>query len=142
MFTISLIGNLGQDAKVFTGNSGREMMSFRVAASQPKNDTAIWMEVVMNHRPNLMPYLLKGTKVYVHGDATIELRNGYLNASVFASELELLGEKKAETPPAQGVQAVQGVPSQVTPPDPAPLQTPTYQAPTIPVPPAENKDPF
>ena len=115
MFTTSFIGNLGQDAKMFTGKNGREMMGFSVGVSQPNDRGTLWVDVTMNHRPNLMPYLTKGTKVYVHGDCSIVMTERYLNVNVFSSELELLGERPAEQAP------IQGVPSPVPAPDPDPF---------------------
>ena len=116
MLTASFIGNLGQDAKLFTGKNAREMMGFSVGVSQNRDLGTQWIDVTMNHRPNLMPFLKKGQQVFIHGDMSIALRDSagraFLNVSVFASELELLGSRQDE--PAQ----VPGVPKPVPQPTP------------------------
>lgn len=127
MLTASFIGNLGQDAKLFTGKNAREMMGFSVGVSQNRDLGTQWIDVTMNHRPNLMPFLKKGQQVFIHGDMSIVLRDAagrsYLNVTVFATELELLGSR--QDVPAQ----VPGVPKPV--PQPTPIDYSQVEKPEL-----------
>lgn len=69
-----VIGNLGADAKLVTEN-GKEFISFNVAetrkwstADGKDHEETIWNSCIMNGRQEkLLPYLTKGTKVFVMG---------------------------------------------------------------------------
>ena len=110
MFSVNLIGNLGKDAQMVTGKSGRELTKLTLAVSGRESDKPYWFDVLMNYRPNLMPFLVKGQRLYVQGSASVSMGNGYLNLNVYADQVELLGSpQSSETQPA-------GIPSVVPKP--------------------------
>jgi len=90
MNTISIVGNLGQDARHVTTN-GADFVSFSVAdterwkdASGEVKDRTTWYNVITSQK-NLLPYLKKGTKVFV---------SGRLRCSVYRSEKD--GQPRAD----------------------------------------------
>lgn len=78
MFRVEIIGNLGGDAKVVKSQQG-EFVSLSVAVNRKyknRNGDTVeerhWVGVSINWNcHNLMPYLLKGTKVFVAGHARL-----------------------------------------------------------------------
>lgn len=135
MFNCSIIGNLGKDAQMVTGKTGREMTKIVVGVTSPDKQKTYWFDVLMNHRPNLMQYLVKGMKVYVHGDLSVSAPNGYLNLNIYANEVELIGSLNSSD------DAKSAVPAAVPRPgDPAP----SAGAPAAPAPAVTNlgPDPF
>ena len=84
MQQLSVLGNLGADAHVREDN-GRKFVTFKVADTSrftnqkgETKETTTWISCVLNgDGGNLLPYLKKGTKVYVVG------RPGY---KVYSSE--------------------------------------------------------
>lgn len=80
MLKIQLIGNLGADAELREQN-GNKFVTFRVAhtESYTKSDgtrveNTTWVSCVLNGDGGaLTQYLVKGTKVYVDGDASFEV---------------------------------------------------------------------
>ena len=118
MFNAIIIGNLGRNAELINGRNGNALIKLAVAVNQGKEAKPIWVDVLLNNRPNLMPYLTTGTKVYVQGDVTITMTRDYLNVNVFADKLQLIGDR----PPKQ--ENVPGVPSAVPEPDADPFAAP------------------
>lgn len=104
MLTINLIGNLGADAQVKESN-GRKFLSFNVAHTEKftQNGQPIartqWVSVAMNHYSDkLLPYLVRGAKVYVYGKLNTNIwydKNKMANVSlnVMADNVELCGLK-------------------------------------------------
>lgn len=106
MLKIEVIGNLGADAELFRNNE-REFISFRVADSRKYTDRSTgevmtattWVSCTKDGKnENLLPYLKKGAKVYVRGNASVRIYQGNdgrkhagLNCAV--NELELCGAK-------------------------------------------------
>lgn len=82
MLKLQIIGNLGGDAEV-RNQDGRSYVSFRVAHTDRRTqadgsikETTQWVSCTLNgDGGNLLPYLKKGTKVYVSGDAECRLYN-------------------------------------------------------------------
>lgn len=102
MIKLSVIGNLGADAEVREHN-GRKFVSFRVAHTEKYNEQehTMWVSCVMNgDGGNLLPYLTRGTKVYVHGDFSVRLYryNGEVNAGLNLNvrEIELCGSRQQQ----------------------------------------------
>lgn len=108
MLTINLIGNLGADAQIKESN-GRKFLSFNVAHTEKftQNGQVInrtqWVSVAMNHySEKLIPYLVRGAKVYVYGKLNTNIwydRNKVANVSlnVMADNVELCGLKSETT---------------------------------------------
>ena len=116
MLTINLIGNLGADAQIKESN-GRKFLSFNVAHTEKFTQQGQvisrtqWVSVAMNHYSDkLIPYLVRGAKVYVYGKLNTNIwydRNKVANVSlnVMADNVELCGLKSetatvANTAPA------------------------------------------
>lgn len=111
MLKTSVIGNLGADAHVVTGNfqdfvsmNVAHTRKFKKADGTPYEET-IWVNVVINWDcSKLMPYLLKGSKVYVSGNTrlrTFTAKGGAIAAGIdiIADTVELCGSKQPETTP-------------------------------------------
>ena len=105
MFLATLIGNLGKDAEIVTGSNNRELTKMALGVDQGKNKGTVWVDVLMPHNPNLMPYLTKGTQILAAGRCDANVQRGYLNVNVFADQVQLLGSKaKDDAQPAEPVQ--------------------------------------
>lgn len=98
MITINITGNLGADAEVVERENKR-FISFRMCSTD--RNVSTWVKVMYYDRPNLLPYLKKGTAVHVCGEPSF---NGYKDkngepcagVSVFAYDLQLIGKKPAD----------------------------------------------
>lgn len=102
MFTVNLIGNLGADAEVQNYN-GNKFVSFRVAVTRsftkadgtPVDETTWASCSLRGDGGSLLQYLVRGRKVYVHGDASLRVYSSRtvhamvagLNVNVTAVEL-------------------------------------------------------
>ena len=92
---IDLIGNIVADAETFSAKEGREMISFKVAANEKSGEESrvTYYDVRMG-KSGILPYLKKGTAVYVSGrlslGAIAKDGKAYLNASVNAKDVILL----------------------------------------------------
>ena len=79
MLQVIVAGNLGADAEV-RGEQGREFTTFRVAHTDRwtgqdgvSHETTTWVDCILNGRPNVVPYLRKGTQVVVIGTASLRV---------------------------------------------------------------------
>ena len=101
MKQIQIIGNLGRDASLYNGN-GNEFVTFSVGVSERWKDNngqpverTDWFSVITKNKA-LLPYLKKGTKVFVQGKLTSkpyrhEQTGQYsVDMSVNANGIELL----------------------------------------------------
>ena len=111
MLRLQAIGNLGADAEL-RRQDGREFITFKVADTRKWHDAAgqehtetQWISSNMNGAQNaLLPYLKKGTKVYVDGSPSTRIYSSTmdramkagLNLAVF--NLELVGGSSDEVP--------------------------------------------
>lgn len=115
MIKMEIIGNLGADAQMQVYN-GNKYVSFRIAntdAWTDKNTGEIkkstqWVSCSMNgDGGNILPYLKKGTKIFVRGNAQIVVysspKTHQMEAGVnlFVREIELCGGSKDEDQPQQ-----------------------------------------
>ena len=98
MFLATMIGNLGKDAETVTGSNGRELTKLTLGVDQGKNKGTVWVDILMPHNPNLMPYLCKGQQILVQGRCDVNMARGYLNVSVFADQTHLLGSRRDDAP--------------------------------------------
>lgn len=112
MLKIEVLGNLGADAEVKNHN-GSEFISFRVASTNKWTDSenlihsdTTWCSCTMSvdSGKNVMPYMKKGTKVFVRGNVnfnvfsspkTKQMEVG-VNIRVMELELASAAEKKEE----------------------------------------------
>ena len=80
MFKSIVIGNLGADAQVKESN-GSKFVTFRVAHTESytdqagqKHESTTWIDCIMsNAESKVVPYLKKGTKVYVSGNCSLRV---------------------------------------------------------------------
>ena len=110
MFKIDVIGNLGADAETRVSN-GATYVTFRVAHTVKNVDMqsgeiireAVWVSCSKaGECTNLLPYLHKGTKVYVRGNAQLKVYTGHdgkphAGINLFVHELELCGSQVGDT---------------------------------------------
>lgn len=98
-----LIGNLGADAE-FKSENGHEFTAFRVGHNESWKDSqgnkqtrTQWVDVVMNGKPNVLPYLKKGTMVFVIGSVSTRIYSSAKDhcmkagLQISAQRVELLG---------------------------------------------------
>lgn len=111
MLRLQAIGNLGADAEL-RRQDGREFITFKVADTRKWHDAegkehteTQWISCTMNGAQNaLLPYLKRGTKVYVDGSPSTRVYSSTvdramkagLNLAVF--NLELVGGSSDEVP--------------------------------------------
>lgn len=128
---MEIIGNLGADAQLHV-NNGNKFVSFRIANTDTWTDkktgeiikTTQWISCSLNgDGGNILPYLRKGTKLFVRGNAQIVIysspKTHQMEAGVnlFVREIELCGASKEENQQqATPLQAPQPAQQQQTPP--------------------------
>ena len=99
MQQIQIIGNLGKDAEA-VNIAGKDYTKFSVGVTEKKkNEQVTTWYYVLYHGTLILQYLLKGTKVFVHGNIALSIYTSnsgtsQLNASIYASRIELLTPKK------------------------------------------------
>lgn len=111
MLKTQIIGNLGADAHVVTSNSGRfvsmnvaHTRKYRKADGTPCEET-LWVNVVINwDASKIMPYLLKGAKIYAQGNTRLRVfkdkqGNYCAGMDIVADTIELCGSKLPDTTP-------------------------------------------
>lgn len=104
------IGNLGSDAQVKSSN-GKEFTTFRIAHTEKWTDDAgqfhsetIWVDCIMNGKPNVVEYLKRGQQVYIAGSISLRVYSSAKDRCMKAGltinvrNVELLGGKKDEVP--------------------------------------------
>lgn len=109
MFKAEIIGYIGADA-VKKNVDGREFVALRVAhtdyytdASNNVHSDTTWIDVVLNRGDSLLPYLKKGTQVYVRGAVSCKLYDSLkdkckkISVQVRCDEIQLLSSKREES---------------------------------------------
>lgn len=108
MLKANLIGNLGADAVVNKTDSGL-FVALNVAhtrryfISGQKTEETIWVSVTINWNcEKILPYLLKGTKVFVSGPIRLRVYTGHdgkqhAGLTVICDDIELCGSSKPDT---------------------------------------------
>lgn len=110
MYELTIIGNLGKDAELKTIN-GKEYTIFSVCHSERYIDSngntkekADWVSCYKSMPSKLLPYLKKGTKVFVRGSFNIKVTQAlgktYVNVNCQVSTIQLLSSQK-DTPDTQ-----------------------------------------
>lgn len=111
MFKVHVIGNLGADAQVKEAN-GSKFISFRVAHTESftdgqgnKRENTVWIDCTMsNAESKVLPYLKKGTKVFVYGNASLrtyssaKMRMLVAGCSCAVQSVELIGGSSDDVP--------------------------------------------
>ena len=109
MIKLQIIGNLGQDAQTNTLPTGKPVINFSIASTEKyKNESkTTWVKCAyFTERTGLLPYLKKGTKVFVDGSGELETytdNNGVQRSTIkcVVSFIQLLGGHPEEKPVAQ-----------------------------------------
>lgn len=111
MLKIEVIGNLGATAEV-KSNNGEKFVTFRVASTNKftnkqtgeiTEDTT-WISCIWRgEHTSVTPFLTKGTKVFVRGDAALKIfighdGNKHAGLNLRVQELELCGSKPQSDP--------------------------------------------
>lgn len=138
MIKVEVIGNLGADAQLQVVN-GNKFVSFRVANTDAWTDkqtgeikkSTQWISCSLNGDGGaLAPYLKKGTKVFIRGNAQFVIfssaksRQMEVGVNLFVREIELCGGQKDNT---QAEQQPQQPPLQTAQQPGQPPQQPTQQ---------------
>lgn len=115
MIKVEIIGNLGADAMLQVVN-GNKFVSFRVANTDAWTDkqtgeikkSTQWISCSLNGDGGaLLPYLKKGTKVFVRGNAqfvvfsSAKSRQMEVGVNLYVREIELCGGSKENEKTAQ-----------------------------------------
>lgn len=143
MIKVEIIGNLGADAQLQVYN-GNKYVSFRIANTDSWTDkntgeikkSTQWVSCTLNGDGGaLAPYLKKGTKVFVRGNAQFVVFSSAkshqmeVGVNLFVREIELCGgqkdNKQAEQQPQQPPQQPAQQPGQ---PPQQPTQQPTQSS--------------
>lgn len=118
MIKVEIIGNLGADAQLQQVN-GNKFVSFRVANTDKWTDKATgeisvstqWVSCSLNgDGGGITPYLKKGTKVFVRGNAqfvvysSAKSRKMEVGINLFVREIELCGSVAEQTTENAGEQ--------------------------------------
>ena len=120
MNQLTIIGNIGQDAKILDHN-GRKAIQFHVAINKSykntdgvKVDSTLWISCSFwkndKQGVGVAEYLKAGTQVMVQGEPSArpyQSKDGKWNASLNlnVTNLDLLGSKKTETSQVANTQA-------------------------------------
>ena len=110
MLQTTIIGHIGNDAEVKNVN-GKEFTTFRVAHTDKWTDTdgkpheqTTWVDVVINGKPNVLPYLTKGTMIYASGSCQLRIYSSpkdrcmKAGLTINAKTIELVGGKPDVVP--------------------------------------------
>lgn len=107
MNQLQIIGNLTRDVEVKQSQQGDNYLSFTVAVNSGKDKEALFVSVLQKqyqNNPNgLLPYLLKGKKVYVQGRISVSVYQGkdgqwHPDVTCFAEKIELCGGNEGAQP--------------------------------------------
>lgn len=105
MLELQFIGNIGKDAELQQNEKG-SYSRFNVAVNEG-NETQ-WVQCSMSGREKLVPYLTKGTKVFIRGRLKLEKWIGRDNSThadlkCYVERIELMGggqpQAQAQTSP-------------------------------------------
>ncbi|MEZ4850665.1 MAG: single-stranded DNA-binding protein [Bacteroidia bacterium] len=92
---VHLHGHLGQDAEILGQDNDHEYVKLSVAEKSVKDKKVQWVTVFIHHIPNkLLPYLIKGSLVYVVGRLKVNMYEGNPQLIINANEIQLLANPK------------------------------------------------
>lgn len=123
MIKLMIIGNLGADAEMKNIN-GRNYISYSVCHTEKSKDGkefSTWVNVMQNafdENPRILPYLNKGSQVYVEGNPSVGAYiandgNAKGSLTLWAFKVELVGGRpqQEQRAPQQQYQAPQQSPT-------------------------------
>lgn len=137
MIKLTIIGNLGQDAKVLDAQNGRKAITFSIAENEKwtdregiKHEKTTWTNCTIwrseGQSLEIAKYLKKGTMVYVEGKPEAKLYNTSdgqpaIDNRCQVATIQLLGGKKDDEAPQQtaALEPAQQKPSSKKVPAPA-----------------------
>lgn len=110
MFLSQVIGNLGADASIQTGENDRKYVTFSVAHTELGKDSdgksveyPVWISVSWsNYTDRMLACLKKGTKVFVQGRTKVKVYNDnsgnpQLGIVLYATDVILCGARIENT---------------------------------------------
>lgn len=116
MLKLEIIGHVGVDASIKDAD-GRRFATFRVAHSDTwtgsdgvRHEQTTWVDVTLPAESKVIPYLQKGTLVFVRGNVSTRVYSSAKDKcmkagiSVRAEEIQLLGSRKDATEQTQETQ--------------------------------------
>lgn len=105
MLKAFIIGNLGADAEVKSSN-GRDFVTFRVAHSFNSTDSngnssenVVWVDCISSNVERLLPYLKRGTQVFVEGAVSLRVYSSKQDRcmkagiTIHVDSIQLIGTK-------------------------------------------------
>ena len=108
MLKLELIGNLGADAQV-KESDGRKFASCRVAHTDNwkdkdgiRHEQTTWIDVILSSESAIIPYLKKGTMIYVRGTISTRVYSSEkercmkAGITIRAQEIQLLSSKTTD----------------------------------------------
>ena len=129
MNQLQVIGNLTRDVEVKQSQQGDNYLSFTVAVNTGKDQPVLFVSVRQKQYANstngLLPYLLKGQKVFVQGRISLSVYQSKQDNSwkpdltLWADKIELVGSAEQNNAAQPQQPAAQG---NVVYPDAAPVQ--------------------
>lgn len=116
MLKLEIIGHVGVDASIKDAD-GRRFATFRVAHSDTwtgsdgvRHEQTTWVDVTLPAESKVIPYLQKGTLVFIRGNISTRVYSSAKDKcmkagiSVRAEEIQLLGSRKDATEQTQETQ--------------------------------------
>lgn len=110
MLQTMCIGHIGADAE-YKNVNGKEFSTFRIANTEKWTDDAgqvhentIWVDCIIPGNPKVLPYLKKGTQVYVSGSLSLRVYSSAKDkcmkagATINVKQIELLGGRVDDVP--------------------------------------------
>lgn len=110
MLQTTVVGNIGAAPQTNSAN-GKEFTTFRIAHNDTWKDDAgnqhsntVWVDCIMNGKPNVIQYLTPGTQVFVSGDTKLRVYSSQKDRCMKAglqikvNVIELLGGKRDDVP--------------------------------------------
>ena len=107
MLTMSIIGHIGADCEKKSVDGGKTFAAIRVAHSESYKDSqgvvhekTQWVDVTLDAEHPVVPFLLRGTQVYVRGLPSFRVfssekdRCMKVGVSIRAREIQLLSSPK------------------------------------------------
>jgi single-strand DNA-binding protein len=120
MLKLQIIGNLGKDAEIRQAN-GKTVIGFNVAHTEKYKDAqgvlqskTTWVACsYWTERTAVVPYLKKGTSVFVEGTPSVDTYQNQQNETVanlrlMVREIQLIGGQRQEGDNAAQMQSAEG----------------------------------
>lgn len=90
MKKLVIIGNVGREPQTRTTKNGKEFAEFSIAVNNADKSTT-WISVVVNKSSKVTDYITKGKQLYVEGNFTVDVYKGEPSITLFANDVQLLG---------------------------------------------------